>query len=612
MTPTASLEGPVPAPTPAAISYGQYLLLEKIGAGGMAEVFRAVRKGPEGFMRVFALKRIIPRHAESREFVDMFCNEARLSALLNHPNLVQVYDFGEVDGSYYLAMEYLKGRTVLSVMRSLHARRQSFPPAAVAYIGRQVALGLGYAHTLKGGDGKSLTLVHRDINPSNVMLLKSGGVKVLDFGIAKAPSLATHQTQAGLVKGKLSYASPEQLKCKPLDGRSDVFALGVSLWEMLTMQKLFGGKTDYDTVTNVMTRPVRPPSAVRPDVPPALDRIILQALERDPARRPDARQLAARLADYLREARFLEDSLVELLRELFGEHTSRVLTLLPADQIMPGGVALVDSSPGQKPAVGPAPTPAPEGEINSADVPPPATTSNSSAGVAAWRTGPIPLVLAAVAGVAVVGLLSLGPLRTIGGLFSGSAAPEELAPPVGASAKGEVVVELESRPRGATVEGTDGQPIGRTPISLHLPRSKVSAVFVLKLAGYEPMRYEVVPERDQMATLELRPATAGGDGRTRLPGRKPGGIRPRRADGVAGETQRPARLRSGGTSPSGAGSPCERSRSLTACWRWCRCRAANRNRQGHPGSRRSTVLAGRRGRSAPGRAIRAGRRRRPP
>jgi serine/threonine protein kinase len=510
MTGSASMEGPAPAPTAAPISYGQYLLLEKIGAGGMAEVFRAVRKGPEGFMRVFALKRIIPRHAESREFVDMFCNEARLSALLNHPNLVQVYDFGEVDGSYYLAMEYLKGRTVLSVMRSLHARRQSFPAAAVAYVGRQVALGLGYAHTLKSGDGKTLSLVHRDINPSNIMLLKSGGVKVLDFGIAKAPSLATHQTQAGLVKGKLSYASPEQLKCKPLDGRSDVFALGVSLWEMLTMQKLFGGKTDYDTVTNVMTRPVRPPSAVRPDVPPALDKIILQALERDPARRPDARQLAARLADYLREARFLEDSLVELLRELFGEHTSRVLTLLPADMVSPGGVALIDSSPGMKALAGPAPSTGTEGSVRTSDVPGAAVTPtipNAVGGmaVAAWRTGPIPLVLAAVAGIAVVAMLSMGPLRTIGGLFSGNASPA--APAETASAAAEVVVELDSRPRGAVVESVDGRPMGRTPVSLRLPRSRATAAFTLKMSGYEPLRYEVVPERDQMATLELRPTS---------------------------------------------------------------------------------------------------------
>jgi serine/threonine protein kinase len=470
------------APGQAPISYGQYLLLEKIGAGGMAEVFRAVRKGPEGFVRVFALKRIIPRHAESREFVDMFINEARLSALLNHPNLVQVYDFGEVEGSYYLAMEYLKGRTVLSVMRGLHGRKRPFPAPAVAYIARQVALGLSYAHTLKGADGRTLGLVHRDINPSNIMLLKSGGVKVLDFGIAKAPSLATHQTQAGLVKGKLSYASPEQLKCKPLDGRSDVFALGVSLWEMLTMQKLFGGKTDYDTVTNVMTRQVRPPSAIRPDVPAALDKIILQALERDPARRPDARELAGRLAEYLRDARFMEDSLVELMRELFGEHTSRVMTLLPPDMVPPSGVALAEVVPPAPPVVSAAPAATP---------------------VAAWRTGPIPLVLAAVAGVAVVGLLSFGPLRTLGGLFTSS---EPATPTVTQAAlPTEVVLDLDTRPTGAAVEVEGGAELGRTPLSLRLPRGKVPAAFLIQKEGFEPLRYEVVPERDAMAMLELRP-----------------------------------------------------------------------------------------------------------
>ncbi len=503
MTTPASPEGLVPGTGSSPTSYGQYLLLEKIGAGGMAEVFRAVRKGPEGFVRVFALKRIIPRHAESREFVDMFINEARLSALLNHPNLVQVYDFGEVDGSYYLAMEYLKGRTVLSVMRGLHARKQPFPAPAVAYIGRQVALGLGYAHSLKGADGKSLTLVHRDINPSNVMLLKSGGVKVLDFGIAKAPTLATHQTQAGLVKGKLSYASPEQLKCKPLDGRSDVFALGVSLWEMLTMQKLFGGKTDYDTVTNVMTRQVRPPSAIRSDVPPVLDKIIMQALERDPAKRPDAKQMAARLADYLRETRFLEDSLVELMRELFGEHTSRVLTLLPPDLVMPGGVGLTTT-----PRVSSAPpsSSGSEGHAGELAAAAPAVSPSGMTHVPAWRTGPIPLVLAAIAGVAVVGLLTLGPLRSLG-LFSDEPT-QEVEAAAAAPVPGEIVLELDSRPTNAFVETTDGRKLGKTPLSLRVPQGKTLSTFVIKKTGYEPVRYELIPERDQMATLELRAASA--------------------------------------------------------------------------------------------------------
>ena len=478
--------------------YGPYVLLEKIGSGGMAEVFRAIRKGPEGFVRLFAVKRIIPRHAESREFVQMFINEARLSALLNHPNLVQVYDFGEVEGSYYLAMEFLKGRTALSVMRSLHARRKPFPAPAVAYIGRQVAQGLVYAHGLRGEDGKNLGLVHRDINPSNIMLLKSGGVKVLDFGIAKAPSLAAHQTQAGLVKGKLSYAAPEQLKCQPLTGKADVFSLGVTLWEMLTMQKLFGGTTDYDTVTNVMTKVCKAPSAIRPDVPAALDRLIMQALERDVARRIDARQLVQGLGDYLRETRFLDDSLVELLRELFGEHTSRVLTLVPGLGLttdpIPGALSVAAAglpSPSPPPRAGTgASEPAQvDSRPGSRPVPPPTR-----------RRGGWALAALGLAGLAVLVVVNWRALR------AGNGQPD----PVGQAAADDpslaamATVEIDSRPPGALVQDASGTALGNTPVSLRLPRSPAPATFTLTKTGFQPLRYEVVPDRDSMVTLELR------------------------------------------------------------------------------------------------------------
>jgi serine/threonine protein kinase len=476
-----------PPPESAPQPYGPYLLIEKIGAGGMAEVFRAVRNGPQGFMREFAIKRIIPRHAESQDFVEMFCNEARLSALLSHPNLVQVYDFGEIDSSYYLAMEYLKGRTVLSVMRSLHARRRPFPVSAVAYIARHVALGLSYAHTLRGVDGETLKLVHRDINPSNIMLLKSGTVKVLDFGIAKAPTLTPLQTQAGLVKGKLSYAPPEQLKCRPLDGRADVFSLGVTLWEMATMRKLFGGRTDFETVTNVMTKTVLPPSSQRAEIPAAFDEIVLSALQRDPEKRPDAKQLAARLGDFLVETRFRDDSLAELMRELFGSNTSRVMAMpsfegtspLPADLTLPG---------------------APPTEANAVD--PPATAAEAPG----WRARrPITLALA-LAGVVGLGLLvwaSWGSLRQIGGLFAGERAAGGAAAAGGTTPSTEIVIELDSRPRGARVERANGALVGQTPLPIRIGRSQQPTVFVIRKAGFAPLHYRVTPERDLIVTLEL-------------------------------------------------------------------------------------------------------------
>jgi eukaryotic-like serine/threonine-protein kinase len=480
--------------------YGPYLLIEKIGAGGMAEVFRAVRNGPQGFVRQFAIKRITPRHAESRDFVEMFCNEARLTAHLSHPNLVQVYDFGEIDGSYYLAMEYLKGRTVLSVMRSLHARRQRFPVPAVAHIARQVAQGLAYAHTLRGSEGEALNLVHRDVNPSNIMLLKSGAVKVLDFGIAKSSALTTLQTQAGLVKGKLSYAPPEQLKCRPLDGRSDVFALGVTLWEMATMRKLFGGRTDFETVTNVMTKTVAPPSSLRPEIPAAFDEIVLEALQRDPDKRPDAKRLASKLGDFLVECRFRDESLAELMRELFGSNTSRVLAL----------PMLIGAADGQ-----------PDSDITTPGVPPmeaevQAPSSPSAAkGKATGQSHPgrrgvgLTLTVAALVGLTVLGWASWGSLRQMRTLLTGGSLAEDPSRRAPAAVE-EIVIELDSRPTGALVERADGVTLGHTPLSVRLKRSRVATVFLLKKAGFAPMRYEVAPDRDSIATLELEKLTDPG------------------------------------------------------------------------------------------------------
>jgi eukaryotic-like serine/threonine-protein kinase len=491
-------------------SYGPYLLLEKIGSGGMADVFRAVRKGPEGFVRVFAVKRIIPRHAESPEFVEMFCNEARLTALLNHPNLVQVYDFGEVKGSYYLAMEYLKGRTVLSVMRSLHARRMPFPATAVAYIGRQVALGLHYAHSRQGEGGRSLNLVHRDINPANIMLLKSGGVKVLDFGIAKAPLLTKNQTQAGLIKGKLSYAAPEQLKCLPLDGRADVFSLGVTLWEMLTMKKLFGGPSDFETVTNVMSKAVQPPSALRPDIPPAVDALIMQALARDAADRPDARQLAVGLGEYLRETRFLEDSVGDLLRELFGDHTSQVLTVMPRDVAPRSAAAVPPFGSALPPPVAGSPSGAtlpvvaasfPSGaSFPSAASVPPAAPGRAAV---ARRPGLPPVAFAAMGagGLLLLALASWGALRSLGGALGGDSSRASAAAALAAST---VVVELDSRPSRASVTREDGTALGQTPLVLRVERGKAPLTLVLHRPGFTPLRYEVVPDRDSIASVDLR------------------------------------------------------------------------------------------------------------
>jgi len=299
--------------------FGRYRLLEVIGRGGMAEVYRAVAQGPGGFQRQFVLKRIRAEKAESTEFVDMFINEARISAMLEHPNIVQVYDFGEVDGDYYLAMEYLRGKDLLTVMRNLRASQRDLPIGIAAFAVNEVARGLAYAHGLSQG-GKSLDIVHRDVTPSNIMLLKTGGVKLLDFGIARAAmKLRSTTPVSGLIKGKFAYLSPEQVRGKPVDGRADIFSLGVVFWECLVGQRLFWDNNDLQTMRNILEKDVPPPSLARPGLPPALDDLVLRALDRDPNRRlPSAAAMVEALTGYLNATHFSSDTVARLLEDVFG------------------------------------------------------------------------------------------------------------------------------------------------------------------------------------------------------------------------------------------------------------------------------------------------------
>ena len=316
--------------------YGRYCLIERIGRGGMAEIFRAVAQGVEGFRRVFVIKRIRPEKSDSVELIRMFCDEARLSALLHHPNIVQVYDFGQINGTYFLAMEYLRGRDLSAVMRALRGARRAVDPPLAAQIAHQVATALHYAHTVTRMDGQVVRIVHRDVTPSNIMLQRSGTVKVLDFGIAQATNFARQvETGGGRVKGKLSYLSPEQVRLEPLDGRSDVFALGVVLWEMLVGQRLFSASNEFLTMRNVLTQEIPAPSSKRPEVTPALDAIVARALQRDRAQRyASAQDMADDLERLLQTVPCHGHALSQLLQDLFGdesaEHTPELPELAPA------------------------------------------------------------------------------------------------------------------------------------------------------------------------------------------------------------------------------------------------------------------------------------------
>jgi serine/threonine-protein kinase len=279
--------------------FGKYLLLKRIAMGGMAELFLARQQGVEGFEKLVVVKRILEHYAADRDFVEMFLNEARLAASLSHPNIVQSFDLGEEGGVYFIAMEFVPGHDLFNVARKCTAQERPIPAPVAARIIADACAGLHYAHTRKSRQGQPLNIVHRDVSPANIIISYEGAVKLVDFGIAKA---ASHQarTRAGMVKGKYSYMSPEQIQGLPLDGRSDVFALGITLHESLVGRRLFKREAELAIMNDILHGEVVPPSTLRPDLPPALERICLKALEKDRDRRyPSAREMQLDLERYI-------------------------------------------------------------------------------------------------------------------------------------------------------------------------------------------------------------------------------------------------------------------------------------------------------------------------
>ncbi len=326
----------VRASAPGPTRYGRYVLIDRLGAGGMAEVFRALVLGPEGFQRMIVVKRILPHLSQDEDFVRMFISEASLCGRLSHPNIIQIHEFGNADGQYFIAMEYLQGRTVTSLMARLLTRAERAPVPISCEIARQACLGLAYAHGLASVDSKPLGIVHRDVTPSNVMIAYTGAVKVLDFGIARvAGEVRADTTDPGQIKGKSSYLSPEQLNPRqPIDSRADIFSLGIILHELLTGRRLFKGAGPLETMRMITDMPIAPPSRINPAVPAEIDRIALRALARKREDRyQDAASMAADLEAYLIGQRFTSQELPAFLRGLFKEELSHDLAMPKTDEI---------------------------------------------------------------------------------------------------------------------------------------------------------------------------------------------------------------------------------------------------------------------------------------
>ena len=261
--------------------FGKYCLLERLSVGGMAEVFRAKPLNSPSTDRFLALKRILPHLAEDEEFIKMFVDEAKLCVHLRHPNIVHIFELGKFQSSSYILMEYIPGQDLLALQKRLRQRRLIMSVAQACYVVMELAKGLDYAHKATDDYGRPLNIIHRDVSPQNVLVSYGGQVKLIDFGVAKAAVQST-KTQVGVLKGKFGYMSPEQIRGEAIDQRSDIFAAGTVLWELLTNRRLFTGDNEFEIFQKVRDANVDPPSAKNPQIPPEVVRIVMKALTAQP------------------------------------------------------------------------------------------------------------------------------------------------------------------------------------------------------------------------------------------------------------------------------------------------------------------------------------------
>ena len=306
------------------VKFGNYHLFQRIAVGGMAEVFQAASYGVEAFERIFALKRVLPHIAEDQEFIDMFIDEAKIAVQLAHANIGQIFELGNAEDSYFIAMEYVPGRDARALFDRARSRGASLDIEMCCHIVKEVCEALEYAHKKQNDRGEPLNIIHRDVSPQNILVSYEGEVKLIDFGIAKAAGKA-NKTQAGILKGKFGYMSPEQVRGKPIDRRSDLFSLAVVLYELLTLERCFQGGDDFSTLERVRKVNFRRPTVLNRSIPPELERILYRGLTRNPR---DRYQSAGQFQDALQKflyqsgsfysrkdlARYMKDSFARELK----------------------------------------------------------------------------------------------------------------------------------------------------------------------------------------------------------------------------------------------------------------------------------------------------------
>jgi eukaryotic-like serine/threonine-protein kinase len=285
--------------------FGKYTLIRKLAVGGMAELFLAIQRSVAGFEKLIVIKRILPAMNHDVAFIDMLLHEARVAATLSHPNIVQVFDVGEDEGTYFIAMEHVHGEDIRSIVRQMRKKGvHEFPIEHAISIVLGVCAGLAFAHEKRDLDGRALNIVHRDISPQNVVVTFSGDVKIVDFGIAKSDVRLHADTRSGRLKGKVPYMSPEQARGEVVDWRSDIFAAGVMLFELTTGKRLFKGASDYETLRMICDRDYPLPTQIREGYPVELEDIVMRALAKDrDVRFQSAREMQQCLEDFARRER---------------------------------------------------------------------------------------------------------------------------------------------------------------------------------------------------------------------------------------------------------------------------------------------------------------------
>lgn len=493
---------------------GRYRVLGLLGTGGMAEVFLAKLVGPRGFERPVVIKRILPHLAREQHFRDMFLDEARIVSGIQHQNVVHVQELCQEDGDLFMVMEYLEGESAAGLARRLSAKRKLLSFGLAAHVVGDICNGLHAAHNLKDSAGRIQNLVHRDVSPANIFITYDGGVKVLDFGIAVASNRVS-RTEAGQVKGKYAYMSPEQCKGKPLDRRSDVFSLGTVLYEISTCRRLFKRDSDMLTLQAICSEGVVAPSKLVTNYPASLEAVIMKALAK---RREDRYQSALDMRrDLLEVSRELngdkipEESLARVMHKLFVDRIEQKHSLLSriraGNDVTTVPAAEVDSSV-ELPAAG-----------FSEDLQSSSAVSIHSTSLAVARSRPKAIYgIVAAALVMGVGLFAGGlaweqhsAAQAAHAAADAAQAPappnaptpaEPAIPPAPPAEPDKVSVALESQPPGARVY-LNGRPRGETPVRLNLERSSKPLELAVKLDGYVPHSERVTPDVDQKLRLVM-------------------------------------------------------------------------------------------------------------